>query len=122
RPLRHGVVEEEHLVRPPLARFLLPQRPGHLLGVARCTHDQESHCPEPMNSLLVTCSSRAPRPLKTASTVRPRIERSSRMLRWSTYQTSSARRSFHDSALRPLTCTRPVTPGRTVCRRACSAE
>ncbi len=41
---------------------------------------------------------------------------------WSTYQTSMARRSRHDVALRPFTCAQPVTPGRTSSRRACSSE
>src|SRR5699024_2392316 len=40
----------------------------------------------------------------------------------STYQTSSLNLSSQLIALRPLICAQPVTPGRTSCRRYCSAE
>ena len=58
---------------------------------------------------------------KTAATVMRRMRRSRERLRFSTYQTSRARRSGHVRAFRPFTCAQPVMPGGTSWRRASSA-
>src|SRR5665647_1145056 len=56
----------------------------------------------------------------TDRTVASRILRSPRREWWSTYSTSNRNLSSQPTALRPETCARPVSPGRTSCRRACS--
>ena len=64
---------------------------------------------------------RCPRRI-TPVTVSRMMRRSRRSERCSTYQTSRSSWSSQDSALRPLTCAQPVTPGRTSWRRAWSGE
>ena len=49
--------------------------------------------------------------------VRAMMRRSSRTLRWSTYQTSSSIRSGQEIDVRPFTWAQPVIPGLTSSRR-----
>src|SRR5690606_1415349 len=78
-------------------------RVGNDAAMASGTHDgQSSHCSSPMNLRMVASPwALTPRRLRTRRTVMASIFRSSQKLRWSTYQTSSSKRSSQSTALRP---------------------
>ena len=102
------------------SRFRGPPCPRLRRGSPRCCH-----CVTGSRSLGTRSWSRPhPRRSRTGPPPRPivrrRISRSRRNERRSTYSTSRLSRSSHETALRPDTCARPVTPGRTSWRRACS--
>ena len=60
--------------------------------------------------------------MNTFRTVRKKILASRANDKWSTYQTSNSNFLCQEMLLRPFTCTHPVMPGLTSCRRNCSLE
>src|SRR6185503_8623168 len=136
----HDLHREEHRIREDEGAVLLAggepgQGPSHQeapAGDGNLVHDrpdvvvtsgtsprrgEHSLRIHPRRKWDIARAQRAPRPVSSAGTVRRSMARSSPMLQRSTYSRSRAIHWSKPTVLRPLTCHRPVIPGRTLKRR-----